>query len=303
MRGTAACAVLGLIAGGCAEGGDSSIIKADTAADVPLLETTVDGGVDTSVADTKGDATTDSTTTDATSDVGAEVKPDAPSDSTTEAAADTAPDTTADAPAPWRKTITIDGTNDFSATDEKFTTTSTSYDAFVTWDASALYVGYSGADLGTTASTSKWLFVYLDTDPGASTGATKGEQYKTQTPAFGTGFGAEAYFGYRTDGAFSHFKTYSGGTWTTVTTSGVTFNKSGSFVEIRIPFSAIGGAPAKLGVVTLMMNELSGSEWSYAGLYTGSYTDGYFSSVPVKHWLLADMTSSGAPNALTNRKP
>ncbi len=292
-------------------------------------DATVDSGADTA-SESGADAATDSgadtasdsgadTALDAEGDSGADTALDSEGDSGGDTALDSGPDTAVDsesdaasdaagdaATAAWSHTITIDGTNDFTA-DEKLTTTSSSYDAYVTWDASALYVGYTGGDIGGSASASKWLFVYLDADPAASTGASEGEQYNTQKVAFPSGFAADAYFGWRTDGDFSHFKTYSGGAWSTVSSPGVTVSRSGSFVEMRIPFAARGGAtPAKLGVVTFMMNEAGGGEWTYAGLYGGSFTDGHYgapATVPVSAWLEADLASSAPPSAPANRKP
>lgn len=209
----------------------------------------------------------------------------------------------ADAGAPYTHTITIDGTNDFSNTAEKFTTTSSSYSAYITWDASALYVGYEGTDIGTSASGTKWVLIYLDTDPGSATGATTGETYTTEAPGFPSGFGAEYYYGWKTDGSFEQYKSYSGSSWTDVTASGITHAKGGNFVEFRIPLSAVGNKSAKLGVVTLMMNQQSGAEASYAGLYSGSFTDGYHATVPINYYLQADFTSSLDPNDQVNRKP
>ncbi|MGZ3418536.1 MAG: hypothetical protein ACXVEE_11760 [Polyangiales bacterium] len=254
-------------------------------------DTNSESGSETSVVDSGGD-----TSSEVSTDTGVDA---APADVATEASTDSAV-------APWRKTIVIDGTNDFSATDEKLSTTSTGYDAFVTWDADALYVGYSGPDIGASASTTKWVFVYLDADPGTSSGASKSEQYNEQAATFPSGFGAEAYFAWRTDGAFSQAKKYAGSAWSTVATPGVTVARTGSFVEMRIPFSLLGTTtPAKIGTLSFMMNEGTG-QWTYAGLYSGSFTDGFYktpATAPVTNWLQVDLASSSAPSSLTNRKP
>ena len=80
-----------------------------------------------------------------------------------------------------------------------------------------------------------------------------------------------------------------------------------NFVEIRIPFSALGAtAPAKLGVVTFMLNEVSGGESTWAGLWAGSFTDGYFAVATPKtigSYLLADLASPLPPNTISNKKP
>src|SRR5262245_26647211 len=51
----------------------------------------------------------------------------------------------------------IDGVNDFKA-DEKFVTTSigSGYEGFFAWDATRIYVGMSGSDIGSGAS-NKWV--------------------------------------------------------------------------------------------------------------------------------------------------
>lgn len=298
-------AIVAALGGGCAEGDDSNAKRSDAVADVPLLEIGGDGG-----SDTTADAPLDTTPDSASTDTGSDTPSDTPSDTGADTASDTGADTGTDTGTGYRKTITIDGTNDFSATDETFATTSTGYSAHLAWDAAALYVGYTGADLGvgSGASTSKWVFVYVDADPGAGTGATKTEQYKDQAATFGTGFGAEVYFAWRTDGAFSQLRKYSGGAWGAADATAVTVARSGSFVEMRLPFAALGVAPGKLGVVTLMLNEGVGGagQWTYAGLYAGSFTDGFYaapSTAPTKYWLQLDLASTTAPSALSLRKP
>jgi hypothetical protein len=293
------------VSSGCAEGEESVAGPAGdaVAADVARIDAVADetDALDDAKADAEADAPIDTSPADAL-DVGLDTSAaaDAIAD-TAEAATDGAPD----AAPPWRKTIVIDGTNDFSVADEKLTTTSTGYDAYMSWDGAALYVGYSGADIGPGASSTKWLFVYLDADPGAGAGATRTEQYKDQSASLPVGYGAEAYFGWRTDGTFSHAKKFSGGAWTTVSATGVTVARSGSFVEIKIPFALLGATPTKLGVVTLMMNEGS-AQWSYGGLYAGSFADGYYAApatVPVTYYLQADLASPAPPASLINRKP
>ena len=253
-----------------------------------------------SVSDTRADSGADSS---------ADTTSDAAGDSITDSIADSAADSVLDAPdasVPYRHTIVLDGLNDFTLAAEKFATTSVGYDAFITWDATALYVGYAGTDIGSGASDKKWVFVYLDADPLAGTGASVGETYNTEHPKFPAGFGAEAYFALKTDGSFSQFKKYSAGSWSTVVVSGVTFSRNAvaGYVEMKIPLASIAPpAPTKLGVVTLMMNEAPTVEAAYAGLYAGSFTDGYATAVPVTYYLGADFASASSPNSAANRKP
>jgi len=251
------------------------------------IDSTVDSAVDSSLDSADASDTLDATSTDAT-------------DADGEADA-------GDSGAPYRHTITVDGTNDFDVAD-KLTTTSTGYDAYVTWDATSLYVGYYGVDIGSGATTSKWVFVYIDVDPSASTGATTGEQYNHQRPKFPTGFSADYYYAWKTDDSYAQFKKYATGAWSTATSTIAKARDSAkSFVDIKIPLADL-GSPTKFSVVTMMMNEATSGEWSYAGLFSGSYTDGYYpassgTDVPIKYWLQVDLASSAAPSALANRKP
>src|SRR5688572_10489783 len=76
----------------------------------------------------------------------------------------------------YRHTIQIDGVDDFLSA-EQFPTTSAGYGARVTWDNDNIFVGYSGADLDPAAAetATKWLFVYVDADPGMGRGALVNE--------------------------------------------------------------------------------------------------------------------------------
>ena len=205
--------------------------------------------------------------------------------------------------APWRHTISIDGTNDFTAASEKLATTTSSFDAYVTWDATALYVAYNGSDVASGSST-RWLFVYLDTDPGAGTGATSSEQYATQRHSFASGFGAEHYYAWRADGLFPQQKKYGAGAWTSVAGT-VTAGRSGTYVEVKIPWASV-GSPAKVGVSSFFLNEAAGGEWTYAGLYPSAFTDGYSGAAAPKligSYLKVDLASPAAPNDPANKGP
>lgn len=305
-----------LLLAGCAQGDEDGgnavpvvdaqpeVVTVDsTLPDVPA-ETSSDAAVDvvdSSVADAPGDTTTDvGVDTDVADTAAADTADTADTAPVDTGAPDTGP---VDAGPPWTRTIAIDGTNDFVAASEKFSTTSTGYDAYVTWDATDIYVGYAGPDIGSSASASKWLFVYLDTDPGMGTGPSSAERYNTQAPRMPTGFGADYYVRWRTDNLDTAIKRWDGSSWTFATTS-VTKSKLGGYVEIKIPRSMVGGT-TRLGLVTFMMNEAGGGEWTYAGLYSGNFVDGYSSSSTpnlLTKYLLVDL-SSAPPNATSRVKP
>lgn len=207
---------------------------------------------------------------------------------------------------PYRHTIILDGTDDFAAEDTFMTTSSPTFGARVTWDDHYLYVGYSGPDLATTVTDagSKWLFVYLDLDPGAGTGATQSQAYNTQHATFPAGFGAEFYGRYKCDGTFTTLERYdttSGTSWSTTSPAPQTA-QAGQYLELSISLAQL-GAGAQLGIVTWMINEKPLSEGSYAGLYAGNFTDGYAANLALTKYLRADFTSPLAPNDSPNQRP
>lgn len=212
-----------------------------------------------------------------------------------------------DAAPPYRHSIVIDGTNDFTA-DESFATSSSGYTAFVAWSDTALYVGYEGEDIASAAADSdqKWLLVYLDVDPGAGTGAAVGDQYNTQAPGFPAGFGAEYYYRWKSDDSFEDLQAHAGGTSWTVESTVLDAAVNGTFVEVAIPRAML-GSPERLGITALMLNEKPFSEWAYAGLYATSFTDGYYDNqdgpIPISSYLEADFASARAPNDPSNRQP
>lgn len=193
----------------------------------------------------------------------------------------------------YRHTITLDGTDDFTA-GERFDTTSTSFQASVTWDDLNLFVGYSGPDLSTTVgdASTKWLFIYLDTSSG---GAAQSEQYNTQRATFPTGFEADYYVRYRVDGTLTSLKRYDGSAWVDATPA-PTAAQAGTFVELGIPLSSI-SAGTSLSLVTWMINEKALAEGSYAGLYSDNFTDGYAMNLALTRALAIDFMSANEPNA------
>jgi hypothetical protein len=291
------------------DAGDTFAIDTADARETGALDTAVADTADAAMPDTS-DAATPDTRDAATPDTSDAATPDT-SDAAVPDTSDAAvPDTAdasvadtrdaADAPAPYRHTITIDGTNDFTAS-EKLTTTSASFDAYVTWDASALYVGYDGPDIAATTASAgtKWLFAYLDT--GTATGSATGPTYNTEAPSFPTGLRPGFYLRWKVDDSFSTLEKYAAG-WSTVTTAGVTHARTGNFVEFRIPLAAV-GSPAAVSLVTFMMNEVGGAEACFAGLYSGNFTDGYHATLNITKWLYADFATPLAPNDVLRARP
>lgn len=202
---------------------------------------------------------------------------------------------------PYAHAIAIDGTDDFTSGETFGTTSSPSYAARVTWDADRVYVGYSGPDVGGGSGT-KWVFAYVDVDPGAATGATSAQQYNTQASTFPAGFGAELYARWKCDDSLASIEVFGGGsTWTTSATA-LAHAHAGDFVELAIPRALFPGATT-LGIVTYMINEQNLSEGTYAGLYAGSFTDGYATALPITKYLKVDFSSTKPPNDPANEAP
>ena len=192
---------------------------------------------------------------------------------------------------PYRHTITIDGTDDFT-TGETFATTSATFSARVAWDAVNLYVGYFGPDLSTSTSDAaqKWLFVYLDTTPG---GETQSEQYNTQRATFPAGFGADYYARYKVNGNLTSLERNDSGSWVTASPAPQT-GQVGTFVEMAIPLSSI-GAGTSVQLVTYMINEKMFAEGTYAGLFSDNFVDGYSVNMVLTRALVADFTAGHEP--------
>ena len=194
--------------------------------------------------------------------------------------------------------IMIDGVDDFLSA-EQFPTTSAGYGARVSWDADNLYVGYTGADLDPAAAdtTTKWLFVYIDNDPGTANGAAVNETYTTQSATFPAGFRADYYVRWRCDATLFSFKQFNG-TWTDAAPPAAA--RGGTFVEIAIPRAVLG---AKVNIVSWMINEKANVESSYAGLYATNFTDGYAANLALTKYLKIDFAAPRDPNDAANEGP
>jgi hypothetical protein len=164
----------------------------------------------------------------------------------------------------------IDGDNDFKPS-EKFVTSSTGtgYEGFIAWDSKNLYVGMAGNDIGGGASATKWVLIYLD--GGAST-TTNGQTYGGQQPTLP--FGASFHVGLKTDLSFINKQKWDGGAWVDAGVSIIPIaQRKNGFMEVAIPRAAIGN-PSTVKLHVTMINEASGSEWTYSAMPSTSLTDG-----------------------------
>jgi hypothetical protein len=190
-------------------------------------------------------------------------------------------------PHPYRHTVTIDGANDFLVALESFLTTSVGYQAYVTWDATHLYLGYSGADIASRDS-NKWLLAYFDVGTGPA--AQAGMDYNGQAPMLP--FGAKYHYRLKLALTYQGLLEYTDtGAWVT-TTATPQFFQAGTFVEIAISWPDLGN-PAQLGLVTFLLDESPASAWTYAGLPPNSFVDGF--DPDLAHYLHTDQSSPLPP--------
>jgi len=201
-------------------------------------------------------------------------------------------------------TITIDGNNDFDA-DETFSTSSSGYTAYVTWDANNIYLGYSGNDVGTGQSNSKWIVFYFDTDapldPTYGNGTLNAIGFNNQNWVLP--FRADYMIQIRTTGGFEALKRFNGTSWVDVTPHNMQIfdNNSANFIEIKIPKASLNN-PEKIYMLGYFINEASGAEWTYASFPDNSLRggDGYKNPGYFDHWYGFELTNNVSPNSPKN---
>lgn len=178
-------------------------------------------------------------------------------------------------------TISIDGSNDFNSTNEKFNSSSSGYFSYVTWDQNYLYLGYDGNDIGSGQSSNKWIVFYFDTDPQSNptngTGTTNAIGFNTQN--WTLPFSANYMVQIRTDEGYNALNQYNGSGWNIVTPNNIDIydNNSSNFIELRIPLSKLGN-PKQINFLSYFISEQSMAEWTYGIVPSNSLTDGYYSS-------------------------
>lgn len=201
-------------------------------------------------------------------------------------------------------TIVIDGNNDFQS-DETFSTSSSGYTAYVTWDADNIYLGYSGNDIGNGQSNTKWIIFYFDTDahldPTYGNGTLNAIGFNTQN--WNLPFRADYMIQIRTDGGYSALKRYNGTGWIDVSPNNMQIfdNNSANFIELKIPKASLNN-PTKIYLLGYFLNEQIGGEWTYASLPDNSLRggDGYKNPGYFDHWYGFELTNNISPNAPQN---
>jgi hypothetical protein len=203
--------------------------------------------------------------------------------------------------------IGVGSPNDFTFATEEFATTTPGYTAYVTWDADHLYVGYHGAEVGTTPW--RWLVVYVDVRAGTA-GRSTGSTFNTQTVSFPEDFTADYEIATTLDGNSEQVQVtreVQAGSWVAFAPSpavNTALYASFNYIEMGIPLAALGD-PATVGITLLVLRDSLWSEFAYGGLYQDAFISGGYggTNVPVANYLLADLASTRAPNDPANKRP
>lgn len=193
-------------------------------------------------------------------------------------------------PGTYSHTITIDGTNDFDATGERFDTTSPNYFGYVAWDASNLYLGMEGADVK-SADANKFVVVYF----GGTGGTTTGLTFNTQTPTLPFPAKYELQWGADNAAGSTLAFTWDGMNWVSAGwdfTGRVFANTTTGFVEFAIRRSDLGN-PADIPLVMWMLNQTNMVEASYAGVPGDTFADMY--DPPIAHYFDFDLGGTTTP--------
>lgn len=189
-----------------------------------------------------------------------------PEDSGTETDATTIPDA--------GKPHVVDGIDDF-APGEKLPTTSlsTGYEAFIAWDATRVYFGMSGPDVGAggTNPQSRWVMVYLGTEdmPGTTTGITYDGEQQPSLP-----FAASVHLRWKADGTFSDVQVWDGDSWEPANPAlfPIVAARQGTMMEMSITRASMGNPTSlKVHMNMLIEGEL---DHTYAGVPSTSFVDG-----------------------------
>lgn len=169
--------------------------------------------------------------------------------------------------------IKMDGLNDFYengfSQKEKFATSTKSVQSYVTWDREYLYIGYKGPDFADRRSDrNKWIALYF----GGQGGSREGVSYVNQTARLP--FAAKYHIRWRFDGTFFQRMVYDDGWLESTKYSGQNWAKRDQYVELRIPRADIGN-PHTISMVSFLMNEKRGTEWTWGANPEQTIRDGY----------------------------
>lgn len=186
-------------------------------------------------------------------------------------------------------TITIDGSNDFTADETMPGTSGSTW--YMTWDATTFYFGVNATDVSSGSAT-RFVTLYLDTNPQqnplSGNGSSTGVLYNTQQP--GLPFNADFHFRWRTDDTYINMLDWNNGTssWTDDNTGnnnfGITRARVGNYIEFSIPRASLGN-PTAVYAAGAMINEQAGGEFSFF-MFPNSNSEGYDANFTNYHGLI-----------------
>lgn len=184
-------------------------------------------------------------------------------------------------------TVQVGGANGSNGTqwedNERFNTSNVGFNFYMTWDDNNLYLAWSGS----SAHADRQHIVWIDTNPqdgDLSSGSYQpGGTGSTSTFPYGNFNPTLPFTGNVFLNIQSNYNEYrlSSGTWSGgISNTLSVFSNGGNDLEVRIPWSLIGGKPAAFGIISYI-NEAGGCEESgqgrgfqYAFAPTGARSDG-----------------------------
>jgi hypothetical protein len=189
-------------------------------------------------------------------------------------------------------TITIDGTSGDWESDEDFSTSTSGWTNYLTWDESYLYFAVSGSSID---DDDKVAFIYIDTDPNASpiggTGSTSSISWARDHTL---PFTANYAFAYKTQSGSDYYnlRTYSSG-WQADQTYNGSVSLGTDFLEVSIKWSDI-GSPTQINVIIFVQN--NDGSWTWSSAPENTISDGAGDKTFSK-WLGYNIASGVAPDA------
>ena len=181
-------------------------------------------------------------------------------------------------------TRTIEGANGFKSYEIFRTSTEapTGYDAYAAWDATHLYFGYTGQDVGAAActpqttsdssdcppyargeSSSKYLYYYLDVDPQGSNGTTQAMGSKQTSLPFSADYLVRIRTDYDSSGVAGLYA-WTGQVWSDQGTAAleVADNDGSKFLEFSLARQVL-GQPSMVKVVSWFADDATDRRYAY----------------------------------------
>ena len=189
-------------------------------------------------------------------------------------------------------TISIDGTNDFSMTNERFETSTSNYYSYFTWDSDNLYFSISGEDVDLDNRT---FMIYIDTDPHYNPENGNGTK---SSDAWGVThtlpFKADYFYVYKTQSGddYVNLRKYNAG-WQADQTCNGSQTLGSNFLEMSLPLNDIGN-PSQIYFV-MFRQDSTDPWWTGSATPSNAITDGNGSKT-FQHYLGYTLETGIIPN-------